>query len=479
MNSNKILNSFLWKLLERISVQGVSFAVSICLARILQPSEYGEIALVMVFINIANVIVDGGFNTSLIQAQNSDAKDFSTIFYTTVFVAVFIYVILFTAAPTIAEFYNKADLCSVVRVISLCLVAYAINSIQRAYISKNMLFKKLFYSSLIATIGAGIVGIVLAYSGYGIWALVFHYIVSAYLMCFVMFLTLKWRPSLSFSIFSLKKLYGYGWKIFASNFIISLFVNIRSLLIGKCYTPSMLAYFERGKQFPALIMDNINNSIQTVLFPVFSSIQDDKNNIKSMVRRSIRTSSLVIFPLLIGLFSVASPLVKVLLTEKWMFTVPFIRIFCIAYLLMPMQIANIEAIKAMGRSDLFLKMELLKKVLEISILLITLFINAYAIAIGVVVYNFICIFINTYPNKKLIGYTSSNLWKDTSPSLGASLAMGFFIYLMQFLPIPSTIILIIQIISGICIYYVICVVFKIESYKYLTESLKNKYNKNE
>ena len=474
MNNIKIINSFLWKLLERVSVQGVSFIVSICLARILQPSEYGEIALVMVFINIANVIVDGGFNTALIQAKNADTKDFSTIFYTTLFIASFIYIILYAAAPIIAKFYDNVELCYVVRVVALCLIAYAINSIQRAYISKNMQFKKLFYSSLLTTIVAGVTGIFLAYKNYGIWALVLHYIVSSYLMCMIMFFSVNWKPTLSFSIASLKKLYGYGWKIFMSNFIISLFVNIRSLLIGKYYIPSMLAYFERGKQFPALIMDNINSSIQTVLFPVFSSKQDDKNNIKHMVRRSIRTSSLVIFPLLIGLFAVAAPLVKILLTEKWMFTVPFIRIFCVAYILMPMQIANIEAIKAMGRSDIFLKLELLKKVLEITILIITLFINVYAIAIGVVVYNFICIFINTYPNKKLLGYTTKLLWRDIAPPLGASIVMGIIVYIIQFLPMPSILILILQIASGIGIYLTMCIIFKLESYNYLIDTLRNR-----
>lgn len=236
----------------------------------------------------------------------------------------------------------------------------------------------------------------------------------------------------------------------------------------------MLAYFERGKQFPALIMDNINSSIQTVLFPVFSSKQDDKNNIKHMVRRSIRTSSLVIFPLLIGLFAVAAPLVKILLTEKWMFAVPFIRIFCVAYILMPMQIANIEAIKAMGRSDIFLKLELLKKVLEITILIITLFINVYAIAIGVVVYNFICIFINTYPNKKLLGYTTKLLWRDIAPPLGASIVMGIIIYMIQFLPMPSILTLILQIALGTGIYLTICIIFKLESYKYLIDTLRNR-----
>lgn len=197
MNNIKIINSFLWKLLERVSVQGVSFIVSICLARILQPSEYGEIALVMVFINIANVIVDGGFNTALIQAKNADTKDFSTIFYTTLFIASFIYIILYAAAPIIAKFYDNVELCSVVRVVALCLIAYAINSIQRAYISK-ICNSKTLYSSLLTTIVAGVIGIFLAYKNYGIWALVLHYIVSSYLMCMIMFFSVNWKPRLSF-----------------------------------------------------------------------------------------------------------------------------------------------------------------------------------------------------------------------------------------------------------------------------------------
>ena len=296
-------------------------------------------------------------------------------------------------------------------------------------------------------------------------------------MALVMFVTVKWRPDLSFSLASFKTLFDYGWKIFLSNFMISLFVNIRSLIIGKFYTPAYLAYFERGKQMPTLIMENINTSIQTVLFPVFSAQQGNLQQIRNMVSRSIKTSSLVIFPLLVGLFVTAKPLIITMLTEKWLTAVPFVQIFCIAYLFMPLQIANLEAMKAIGRSDIFLKLEMIKKVLEVSILVISVFINVYAIAIGVAIYNFLCIFINTYPNKKLIGYTTRQLWTDIYPPLLASAAMGGLVFFLTYLPLGNLAILSLQVITGIIIYLAICVTFKLESFTYIRETILKKREK--
>ncbi len=470
-SKHNILYSFVWKLSERFSVQGISFIVSICLARLLRPSEYGEIALIMVFINTANVIIDGGLSTALIQKKEANKTDFSTIFYATVIVSLVIYAILFLSAPAIASFFRQPSLDHVIKVVGICLFAYAFNSIQRAYISKHMLFKNLFLSSLSSTIVAGIIGIVLAYRGYGKWALVWHYIASSYIMALVMFVTVKWRPDFSFSFTSFKALFDYGWKIFLSNIMVSLFVNIRSLIIGKFYTPAYLAYFERGKQMPALIMENINASTQTVLFPVFSANQDNLQQVRNMVSRSIKTSSLVIFPLLVGLFVTAKPLVITMLTEKWLATVPFIQIFCIAYLLMPLQIANLEALKAIGRSDVILRLEITKKVLEVCILVVSVFINVYAIAIGVVIYNFLCIFVNTYPSKKLIGYTTAQLWNDIYPPLLASIVMGVPALCLTYLPLSHLAILSLQAITGIVIYLAICMTFKLESFTYIRETI--------
>lgn len=468
---SEILRSFIWKLSERFSVQGISFLVSICLARMISPAEYGEIALIMVFINIANVIIDGGFNTALIQKKEVDDVDFSTVFYITFATTSVLYISMFLTAPAIASFYKSPSLELVIKVTGSCLFAYAFNSIQRAYISRHMLFKNLFLSSLCSTVTAGAIGIILAYKGLGIWALVLHYITSCFTLSLVMLITVKWRPRLRFSTDRFWALFDYGWKIFLSNFMISLFVNIRSLIIGRMYAPAFLAYFERGKQIPSLIMDNINASMQAILLPVFSVEQDNTQQIKSMLRRSIRTSSITIFPLLIGLFTVAKPLTIIMLTEKWADAIPFIRIFCIALVMMPLQTASIEALKAIGRSDMLLKLEFIKKVLEVSILISSIFISVYAIAIGVIVYNFICIFINTYANKKLLGYTLRQMWTDVCPPLMAALGMGTIVSVIEQFPWNNYLILLAQLFTGIASYILICELFKIESFRYIKQNI--------
>lgn len=473
-NRAKILNSFFWKLFERSSVQGISFLVSILLARILAPSDYGTIALILVFINLANVIIDGGFNQALIQKKEISEIDFSSIFCVSFAFSVLIYMLLFIAAPTISAFYSMPQMTSIIRVLALSMPFYAINSIQRAILSREMQFKQLFKSSLIATITTGAIGIGMAYKGYGVWALVCSNMASVIIITFVMFFTVKWRPQFQFSKDSFSKLFGFGWKIFASNMLISLFVNTRSLIIGRLYTPQMLAFFDRGKQFPTIIMDNINASLQSVLFPAFSSEQDKREHVKVMVRRSIKTSSLIIFPLMLGLFVIAKPLIGLLLTDKWADAVPFLQIFCIAYLVMPMQIANMEAIKSMGYSDITLKLEIVKKIIEFSILVTSVFINVYAIALGTVFYNFICIFINLYPNRKLLNYGISEQLKDILPALSLSLVMFIFLYLIQGFFASNFTALFVEIVLGAIIYVTLCIIFKIESFKYLIDAIRQR-----
>lgn len=469
-----IFNSFIWKFLEKSLSQIVSFGVTIILARILLPSDYGTVALITVFINLSNVVIDGGLNAALIQKKDADDKDFSTILYVSLVIALLLYIVLFILAPTIATFYSQPQLINVVRVFSITLFLSAFNSVQRAYISKHMLFKKLFWVSLLATIGSGIIGIILAELGFGVWALVIHHLSSISIVSIVMWFTVKWRPLLVFSRKSFVGLFNYGWKIFVTNFLTSLFVNVRSLIIGKMYAPSTLAFFDRGKQLPSLVMDNINVSIQTVLFPALSDEQDDRNRVRSMVSRSIKTSSLIIFPLLVGLFVTAKPLVLFLLTDKWLSAVPYVQIFCMAYLLMPMQIANMEAVKSLGYSNITLKLEIIKKILEITILIISIKYGALAIAFGVVIYNFICLFINLYPNIHLLDYGLKQQLSDVIPQLIVSLVMGFCIYWIQFLNLPNILVLIGQVISGVIIYWLICHLLKIESYCYLLEMLKSK-----
>lgn len=469
-----VLKSFLWKLMEKCSVQGVSFIVTVILARILSPEEYGIVAIVTIFLHFSNILIEGGFSAALIQKKGYANKDFSTIFYFSLLVALAIYIILFIGSGAIASFFNEQQLRMVIKVLGINVFFCAINSIQKAYVSKKMLFKKMFVSSLASAIISGGIAIFLAWKGWGVWALVFYSIISQTLITATMWFTVRWRPTIEFSTQSFKQLFNFGWKIMATHVIISIFTNIRSIIISKFYTATMLAYFDKGKQLPGLAMENINSSIQTILFPVFSEAQDDKNRVKQMIRRSIKTNSLFVFPMMVALALMAEDLVITIYTEKWIAIVPYIQIFAISYILMPMQLANIEAIKSLGYSNITLKLEIIKKVIEVIILIISSTIGVLAIAWGVVIYNFICLFINLYPNTKLLKYSLYEQLHDFLPQLFASLLMGVCIFSTKFMYLGNLTTLFVQFIVGLASYFIICKLFKLESFEYIYKSITKK-----
>lgn len=471
-----ILKSLFWKYLEKSGVQGISFIVSIILARLIAPSEFGLIALVMILIELSNVVVEGGFNSALVQKKEPTNADFSTILYVSVVVSIAIYVVLYIISPYIADFYSETRLTSVLKVLCVILIIKAFNSVQNAYISKKMLFKKSFFCNFIAVAISGIIGIIMAIMGYGIWALVCQQIVSQLAVCLTMWFMVRWRPTLSFSEESLKALFSFGWKIFATNAMIAIFKNIRGLLVGKMFGPSDLAFFERGRQFPNIIIDNLSSTIQAILFPVFANKQDDPVAVKSMLRRSIKTSTLFVAPIMVALVVMAKPIVTLLLTEKWLSAVPFVQIFCIAYLLMPIQTSNMQVITALGRSDLLLKLETGKKVLEFSILMVSVMFGVLAVAWGTVLYNAICMFINLYPNRQLINYGYKEQFKDMCPILLISLAMGGQMCLFGFFVSSPWLLICTQIMIGVLSYSLMCYFFHIEAFVFIIELIK-KYKK--
>ena len=473
INTRTIINSMIWKLLERFSSQLVSFVISIVLARILMPSDYGIIAIILVFINLANVIIDGGFNTALIQKKNADQIDFSTIFWFCLLMAGLLYILLFFAAPFVSSFYSNYLLTPVLRVLGLSLFINSFNSIQRAYVSKHMLFRKLFYVNAVAILISGTLGIAMAYKGYGVWALVGQSLSNTFFICFLMWFAIQWRPTLSFSWTRFKGLFDYGWKIFLTNFIIAIYGDIRSLVIGKIYQPSALAYFDRGKSLPSLLISNITTSIETVLLPTFSEEQDNRVRVKQMMRRSVQVTYLFISPMLLGFIFAAKVIVQVLLTEKWLPAVPFIQIFCIVFLLLPIQHINMTSIKSLGYSNITLKLEIIKKVIEAVILVLSFLINVYAVAWGIVLYNLICIFINISPSKRLVDYGLFDQLLDVFPTFVCALIMGFFVYICSFMSWNSLYILSFQIIGGATIYYLLCRLFRLESLRYVSNYMKN------
>ena len=469
---DKVISSLIWKFLEKSGTQGIQFILQIILARLLLPEDYGVVAIVTVFITIANVFVQSGFNTALIQKKTVDDTDYSSVFYLSLTVSILLYVFLFFVSPFIASFYDKEILINVIRVLSLTLPLGAINSIQTAVISRTLSFKKYFFGSLISVIISGIIGIILAYLNYGVWAIVIQQLINTSLFTLILWFTVKWRPKLLLSFTRLKVLFKYGSKLLCSSLIDTIYRNIYDLIIGKIYNSSTLAYYNRGKQFPNIIAINIDGTISSVMLPTLSSKQDDKVALKKMVRRAIVTSSFFLFPIMIGLFITAETLVSLVLTDKWLECVPFIQILSISYALWPIHTANLQAINAIGRSDIYLKLEILKKIIGIIVLLITMKYGIYAMAIGQVVTSFTSTFINSYPNKKLLNYSYIEQIKDILPSLLLSIFMGICIYFIKFIFINKILILLFQIILGIIIYFSLAKLLKFECFSYLLNNMK-------
>ncbi len=471
ITNKNVFASLFWKLMERGGVQGVGFIVSIVLARILTPEEFGLIALVTIFITLANVFVQSGFNTALIQKKNADSLDFSTVFYFSVAIAGILYALIFSVSPFVANFYNEPLLDPVLKVLSIILFFGAVNSVQIAVISRNMEFKKLFYSSIGSVVLSGVIGITMAYNGFGVWALVGQQISNQLLTTIIMWFTVKWRPQLQFSKERFRSLFSYGNKILVASLIDSFYLNLRSLTIGKLFNAEMVGYYNRGKQFPTVIVSNIDGSIQSVMLPTYSAHQDDRKRVKGMVRRSIVTSSFLIFPLMAGLFIISEPLVKIVLTDKWLLSVPFLQIYCLVYAIRPIQTANIQAIKGMGYSGTFLRLELINKSLGILILIISVPFGVLAIAWGVLISGLLSMVLFAYPNIKLLGYTLKEQIIDVRSSFFISLIMALgvsFISLSNFEPI---ILMIIQIITGVSVYFLLAKIFKLEALNYLIRIL--------
>ncbi len=468
----KTLSGFFWRFLERCGAQAVTFIVSIILARLIAPELYGTVALVTVFTTIMQVFVDSGMGNALIQKKNADDLDFSTVFYFNIVICTVLYLVMFFGAPLIAAFYNNDDLIPIIRVLSLTLVISGVKNVQQAYVSRKMMFKKFFFVTLGGTIASAVVGIIMAYAGYGVWALVAQQLLNAFVSTVILWFTVKWRPKLAFSFERLKTLFSFGWKLLVSSLIDTIYNDIRQLIIGKLYSSADLAYYNKGKQFPQLIVTNINISIDSVLLPTMSNVQDDPDRIKSMTRRAIRTSTYIMAPIMIGLAVCAEPVIRLLLTDKWLDSTFFMQIFCLTYLFYPVQTANLNAIKAMGRSDLFLKLEILKKIIGLGLMFATIFISVEAMALSLFAGTIISTIINAFPNKKLLNYSWFEQMKDILPNLGLSAIMGGAIYFMQYLPIPTILVLLLQIVVGMALYIGLSKVLKLEIFEYLTATIK-------
>lgn len=472
-NSKSIVfTNLIWRLAERCGAQLVAFVVSIVLARILDPDAYGTIALITVFTTILQVFVDSGLGNALIQKKDADDLDFATVFFTNVLFCAVLYLAIFLFAPLISSFYGRSEMTPYIRVLGLTVLISGIKNVQQAYVSRHMLFKRFFFSTLGGTITAGAAGIVMALSGFGVWALVAQQVINLAIDTTILWITVKWRPHKMFSIERLKGLFSFGWKLLASSLLDTVYNDLRQLVIGKMYSSSDLAYYNQGKKFPSLIITNVNASIDSVLLPAMANVQDSMEHIRKMTRRAIKTSVYIMAPLMMGLVVTATPVIQLILTDKWLSCVPFLRIFCISYMFYPIHTANLNAIKAMGRSDLFLKLEIAKKVVGMVLLLSTMWFGVMAMAYSLLVSSLLSQIINSRPNRMLLKYGYIEQLKDILPAILLAVFMGVCVYPIQMLGLSNVITLIIQIVLGVVIYIGGSLVLKLDSFQYLWEIVK-------
>lgn len=478
-NDNGLLSNLSWKFAERISAQVITLVVSIVLARVLDPSHYGIIAIVLIFITLANVLVSDGFGSALIQKKDPDNLDYSSVLIFNIVFSFFLYALLFLVAPLITSFFGEGYelLTPVLRVLGLRIIVSGINSVQQAYIAKKMIFKKFFIATLFGTIISGIVGIWMAYNGYGVWSLVFQYLINTTVDTLVLGLVLRWWPGFRFSIQRLKLLLKYGWKILGASLLITGFQELRAIIIGKVYSSDDLAFYDKGRQFPNLVVTNINSSIGAVLFPKMSNEQNDIAKIKATTRNSIRFSSFFMSPMMFGLAAVATPFVTVVLTEKWLPCVPLLQLFCIIYLFQPIHTANMQAIKAVGKSGTYMILEIVKKSIELAVLIVTMWFGVTAIVVGMAAMTTLFVFVNAFPNIKILNYSIKEQLSDVFPPIIMSVIMFVLVLLVGLLPINNILVLCIQIVSGIIIYLILSFFTKNSEFLFIKKLLISKIHK--
>lgn len=469
---SNIISNVIWKFAERICAQVVSLVVSIVLARILLPDEYGSIAMVTVFITIANVFVTSGLPNALIQKKDADDTDFSSVFYFNLAFSVVLYIILFFTAPLIASFYETPILSPVIRVMGIRIVIASINSVQHSYVSRHMMFRKYFWSTLFGTVLSGVIGIFLAYRGFGVWALVAQYMINTTVDTIVLWFTVKWRPKLLYSWNRLKGMVKYGWKILFEGLSQTLTTQIRSLIIGKVYTSSDLGYYTKSQQFPQLLVTNISTSISSVLFPAMSAEQDNKDKVKELLRKSVRVTSYVLFPLLTGMAVVGPAMISVILTDKWLDCVPYLQIFCFTQAATVGMIPRHQALNATGRSDVFMYEHIIYRVVALIILILVYKISVMAIALSTIAGSLIMIVTVMFTSKKFSNYKYTEQIKDVLPTLIGCVVMGVPTYLIQLLNLSSWLTLIIQVVVGTTIYILYSYFLKLKEFAFVIGYLK-------
>lgn len=470
----KIASGVLWKTLEEAAAKAVGLIVSVVLARLLMPEDYAAVAMISVLLAITDVFINSGLPSALIQKKDADDVDFSSVFYVNLLFSICVYGLLFFTAPLVAKFYDMPILTSVMRVMSLKVLLSAVNSVQQADVARKMIFKKFFYATIIGTVISAFVGIFLAYSGYGVWALVVQQLTNQTIDTLILWITVKWRPKAVFSLSKIKALLSYGWKLVVAELFNEFYNNVRTLIIGKFYSASDLAYYSKGREYPSSISASLNASYNSVLFSALSKEQEDLQLMRATVKRGMKISLYIIAPIMVGMAAVAEPLIKIFLTDKWLPCVPFFRVFCTIYLFSSVQTINMQVPKALGRSDITIKLEFIKKIIITIILVISAFFGVMAIAVGSLISQVFLYILNAYPVGKLLDYPIGKQLKDVMPELSITAIMGVAVYMVSFFIKNDIVLLVCQVAAGIVLYIVLSAVTHNENFEYAVSLIKKK-----
>ena len=450
----KIISGVFWQGLEKVGSQGISFVISVVLARLLAPKDFGVIALMMVFITLCNVVVDSGFSGALIQKKDATQADFCSVFFINIGLGVFLYAVMFFAAPWIARFYDSPELTRYLRFSSLALVITSFSRVQQAFLNKNMLFHLSFRINWIALLVSGTTGVVMAYRGFGVWALIAQQLCNATVQCLLLWLLVKWRPMWLFDWSRAKSLFQFGWKFLASSFLDTLYNDIYSVVIGKIADLKALSFYKTGKTIPALGMGVINTTVGNVLFPAFSQLQDDRPKMRELAKRGLQNIMFLVIPALTLLFVLAEPLVRILLTDKWLPCVIYLQLCCITFFYWPLHTTNLQIISACGRSDVFLILEIIKKVQGVLVIVLTYRYGVVTMVAAGAAMGIVNFFENAWFNRKLINYPPwRQLWDILPLLLVAVVAGGGVFFGIRFIASPW-----VKLFGGGCAFAVLYVV---------------------
>lgn len=471
---SKTVKGVMWSSIDRFSTQGISFVFSILIARLLLPSDYGVIAMLGIFMAVSQCFIDSGFGTALIRKNDRTETDFCTVFYFNIVVACLFYGLLWISSPYIAQFYDMPLLETVTKVVGLNLIVGSLSGIQSAQLSIAIDFKSRAKISVVTTLFTGIVGLWLAYRGYGVWALVFQTLSSNILRTILLWITVRWMPKLIFSWKSFKELFSFGSKLLASGLLDTIYNNVYTIVIGKFFSAKSLGVYSRADGLAQFPSSNITGVLQAVTFPVLSTIQDDEARLADAYKRFLRLSAFVIFPLMMGLSAVADPFIRITLTDKWEGAIYFLQIICFSLMWYPIHAINLNLLQVKGRSDYFLKLEIIKKILGVCVLCVTIPLGLVAMCYGRVVTSILCLGLNTYYTNKLIGYGFVKQMKDLLHIILHSLVMyGIVLAIVQWLP-NLWMQLIVGILVGVVYYVIGAYLMKFDELKEVMSILKLK-----